>query len=275
MTKLKEVTPSKPSQGLLPGDLFAGFGFSLDTAGLTNEKTCAYVDDVQIAGSFNELDRIAERAASECGRAICGPKTIKLKARETGPAGAAVLLGAIIEMTPKAAAAICNKKTKQFNTLAKAITGSKISKQCQLLLMKALERRMKYIFEVSEPHVVEQLAVNCNQILYTAYEAIFETSLLDAARRQLHCSYATGGLGVLNFVQDAPKLFRMATQRAVWFRKTVHPNSVATRSAKLSNTSTPARTTTGARLPTQADVSSISSTKDPNIGLQHYRRTRL
>jgi hypothetical protein len=84
-------------QGLLPGDLFAGFGFSLDTAGLTNEKTCAYVDDVQIAGSFNELDRIAERAASECGRATCGPKTIKLKARETGPAGAAILLGAIIE----------------------------------------------------------------------------------------------------------------------------------------------------------------------------------
>jgi hypothetical protein len=42
--------------------------------------------------------------------------------------------------------------------------------------MKALERRMKYIFEVSEPHVVEQLAFNCNQILYTAYEAIFETS---------------------------------------------------------------------------------------------------
>jgi hypothetical protein len=36
--------------------------------------------------------------------------------------------------------------------------------------------RMKYIFEVSEPHVVEQLAANCNQILYTAYEAIFETS---------------------------------------------------------------------------------------------------
>jgi hypothetical protein len=84
-------------QGLLPGDLFAGFGFSLDTAGLRNEKTCAYVDDVQIAGSFNELDRIAERAASECGRATCGPKTIKLKARETGPAGAAILLGAIIE----------------------------------------------------------------------------------------------------------------------------------------------------------------------------------
>jgi hypothetical protein len=49
----------------------------------------------------------------------------------------------------------------------KPLTGSKISKQCQLLLMKALERRMKYIFEVSEPHVVEQLAVNCNQILYT------------------------------------------------------------------------------------------------------------
>jgi hypothetical protein len=134
------------------------------------------VDDVQIAGSFDQLDRFAAQAASEYGRAICGPKTIKLKARETGPAGAAVLLGAIIEMTPKAAAAICNKKTKQFNTLAKAITGSKISKQFQLLLMKALERRMKYIFEVSEPHVVEQLAFNCNQILHTAYEAIFETS---------------------------------------------------------------------------------------------------
>jgi hypothetical protein len=44
-------------------------------------------------------------------------------------------------------------------------------------------------FEVSEPHVVEQLAVN-KKILYTAYEAIFETSLLDAARRQLHSSYA-------------------------------------------------------------------------------------
>jgi hypothetical protein len=66
--------------------------------------------------------------------------------------------------------------------------------------------RMKYIFEVSEPHVVEQLAANCNQILYTAYEAIFETSLLDAARRQLHCSSATGGLGVRNFAQDAPTL---------------------------------------------------------------------
>jgi hypothetical protein len=74
---------------------------------------------------------------------------------------------------------------------------------------------MKYIFEVSEPHVVEQLAFNCNQILYTAYEAIFETSLLDAARRQLHCSYATGGLDVLNFVNDALTLFRVATQRAV------------------------------------------------------------
>jgi hypothetical protein len=71
--------------------------------------------------------------------------------------------------------------------------------------------------------VVEQLAVNCNQILYTAYEAIFETSLLDAARRQLHCSYATGGLDVMNFVNDAPTLFRMATQRAVWFQEDSTP----------------------------------------------------
>jgi hypothetical protein len=65
--------------------LFAGFGFSLDTAGLRTKKTCAYVDDVQIAGSFDQLDRFAAQAASEYGRAICGPKTIKLKARETDP----------------------------------------------------------------------------------------------------------------------------------------------------------------------------------------------
>jgi hypothetical protein len=58
---------------------------------------------------------------------------------------------------------------------------------------------MKYIFEVSESHVVKQLAFDCNQIPHTAYEAIFETPLLNAARRQLHCSYVTGGLEVLNF----------------------------------------------------------------------------
>jgi hypothetical protein len=45
-------------QGLLPGDLFAGFGFSLDTAGLTNEKTCAYVDDADVTtkrGLYREM----------------------------------------------------------------------------------------------------------------------------------------------------------------------------------------------------------------------------
>jgi hypothetical protein len=56
-------------------------------------------------------------------------------ARETG---AAVLLGEIVETTPKAASAILNKKAKQFNTPPKAITGSKIPTQFQILLTKEL-----------------------------------------------------------------------------------------------------------------------------------------